>query len=146
MATMKSEPNTQVYKTVHGLAEEMMRASYRQEDEKFSTLYEQLNALCIEHERTDKNHPVQWETLADFTEDSDQALAHYKKALRLAKTIDNREYVASICYAMAVLLKEVNKLPEALALAEQAAEAAQQISDDDLKEEIKTLLGDLQDV
>ena len=73
--------NTKIYKAVYELAEKLMRAADKEDREAFDSLYAELKAICIENENTDKDHPEQWETLADFTEELDDALVGYEKAL-----------------------------------------------------------------
>lgn len=72
--------NTKIYKAIYTLAEELLEADRRGDQAKFDALYAELNAICTDNENTDKDHPEQWETLADFTEDLDEALVFYDKA------------------------------------------------------------------
>ena len=88
--------NTKLYKKVHTLATELLEAAENDDGELFSRHYLELKTLCDDNENSDKNHPVQWETLADFTEDLQQALAYYQKALGYAEKIDAKDYMASI--------------------------------------------------
>jgi hypothetical protein len=141
--------NTKLYKQVYTLAGELLKAAETGENAQFGLLYEQLRAICYDNEADErKNHPVQWETLADFTEDSSEALAIYGKALGYAQTINADEYLASISYAMALLLTEVTALDEhnekALAIAQQASQYALKIRDSELQKEIADLLKTLQ--
>ncbi|MFA7554266.1 MAG: hypothetical protein WCY88_08450 [Spongiibacteraceae bacterium] len=141
--------NTKLYKQTHTLASELMDAAEAGDDAKFAQLYQLLKTLCYDHENDpQKNHPVQWETLADFTEDSNEALAIYDKALIYAEAINAPDYLASICYAVALLLSEDSDLDSngenALAAAQQASEHAARIEDSELQREIATLLKKLQ--
>ncbi len=136
--------STKLYKKVHTLAEDLLRAAHRDNTTLFEELYGELRALCEEHEGTEKNHPVQWETLADFTEESDDAIVLYKKALAFAEAESAFDYIASINYAMAVLFKELGENEQALAAAEKANEQAGNIGDDVLKEEIVKLISSIQ--
>ncbi|MFT6122395.1 MAG: tetratricopeptide (TPR) repeat protein [Oleiphilaceae bacterium] len=132
--------STRLYKQVHALAEGLLSAAHKEDQDKFEALYGELRVLCEEHENTDKNHPVQWETLADFAEESDDALVLYKKALGFAEAESAYDYIASINYAMAVLLKEIGENDQALIAAENANAQAGNIGDDELKEEIIKLI------
>ncbi len=142
--------NTKLYKQVYALAGEMVEAAESDNDALFDGLYLQLKTLCEENE-TDavKNHPVQWETLADFTGDSVEALAIYKKALSYAEAIEAYDYIVSINYAMGLLLFEEvdladeNRLQKALAAVQAADEYADKVNDQELQREIKTLLAAL---
>ena len=134
--------NTKLYKKVHTQAIEMLKAADSEDDANFQRLYEELKELCEEHEDTEKNHPVQWETLADFTEDEALALDIYTKALDYAQAIEARDYMASICYAMALIYKE-NDAEQALKSAKQAATHAENIEDKELQREIRALVKSL---
>ena len=59
--------NTKIYKAVYELAEKLMKAAAKDDRATFEALYAELEAICTEHENTEKDHPEQWETLADFT-------------------------------------------------------------------------------
>ena len=51
--------NTKIYKSVHDLAEKLMKAAYKEDIDLFEDLYAELKAICIDNENTDKDHPVQ---------------------------------------------------------------------------------------
>ena len=123
--------STKLYKRVHTLAEGLLKAAHKEDEETFNALYQELSVLCDEHENTEKNHPVQWETLADFTEESDDALALYEKALGIAEAESAHDYIASINYAMAVLLKELGEIEQALTAAKNADAQSGNISDEE---------------
>ncbi|WP_145999137.1 tetratricopeptide repeat protein [Oceanicoccus sp. KOV_DT_Chl] len=133
--------NTKLYKRVHTLAIELLKAAEDENDQVFEKYYEELKVLCVDNERDEiMNHPVQWETLADFTEDSAEALALYQKALGFAEAIDAKDYMASISYAMAIILQETGSAEQALVLARQAHNMASGGEDEELRKEIKALL------
>jgi len=132
--------STKLYKKVHTLAEGLLKAAHQEDEIIFEALYSELRVLCDEHENTEKNHPVQWETLADFTEESDDALVLYTKALGFAEAESAYDYIASINYAMAILLQEIGENDQALIAAENAHAQAGKISDEELKEEIINLI------
>ncbi len=147
---------TTLYKKVHTQAIEMLKAADSDNDEAFLRLYEELKALCYDNESDEhNNHPVQWETLADFTENDAQAFDIYKKALGYAEKIQAHDYIASICYAMALLLKDGDILmddevpghesrrEQALLMARRAEENARRCEDKELQREIKVLLKSL---
>ena len=95
--------NTKIYQSVYILAEELLEANNRGNQEVFDTLYATLQAICTDNENTDKDHPVQWETLADFTEELEEALVIYEKALAKAIAINSKDFMSSIAFSMAVL-------------------------------------------
>jgi hypothetical protein len=138
--------NTKLYKKVHTQAIEMLQAVDAEDDTAFDRLYDELKVLCEEHEGGDKNHPVQWEALADFTEDVVPAMVYYNKALNCAQAIEAHDYIASIAYSVAVLLKDdeslqdENNREQALAMAKLANKSAANTEDRELQREIKALL------
>jgi len=136
--------NTKLYKKVHSLAEQLLKAAQKEDVSTFDNLYKELNVLCLENEGNEKNHPMQWETLADFTEDSDEALVIYKKALALADATSAHDYIASINYAMAIMLKECGENEHALQAVQQASKQVGKIGDSTLQQEITDLLASLQ--
>ena len=136
--------STKLYKKVHSQAEALLKAAQNEDIALFDRLYDELNAICEEHENSEKNHPVQWETLADFTEESDHALALYKKALTYAEQESLPDYIASINYSMAVLLKDCGDTEAAIAAAKKANEQAGSIGDEELKQEITALISSLE--
>jgi hypothetical protein len=99
--------NTKIYKTVYRLAEKLMDAAEEEDREAFDLLYADLTAVCIDNENTDKDHPEQWETLADFTEELEDAVAGYAKALEKAVAVNSKDHLSSIAFSMATLQIEL---------------------------------------
>ena len=132
--------NTKIYKAVHGLAEKLLAAANKKNQEKFDALYAELKAICEDNEDTHKDHPVQWETLADFTSDYEEALAIYSKALVKAVAIDSKDFMSSIPFAMATLQAELGLVDAAIENLKNAQASAERIEDEDLKVEISKLL------
>ena len=132
--------NTRVYKAVHNLAGELMDAAHVENQRKFDSLYADLKALCEEHEGSEKDHPVQWEALADFTEDLENAVVVYAKALEKAIAINSKDYMSSIAYSMATLQVELKQTDAAIENLQNAKVSANKIADKDLKVEIDKLL------
>lgn len=136
--------NTKIYKSVHDLAGELMKAASKEDREKFDSLYAELKAICVENEDTDKDHPVQWETLADFTEELDDAVAGYAKALEKAVAINSKDYMSSVAFSMATLQIELGQTDAAIKNLQNAKISANKIEDKELKAEIDELLEELQ--
>ena len=132
--------NTKIYKAVYELAEKMMRAAAKDDRETFDALYAELNAICIDNENTDKDHPEQWETLADFTEEMDDALIGYEKAMEKASAINSKDHLSSIGYSMAKLQAEMGQTNAAIENLQRARVSAKKIEDNELKAEIDQLL------
>ena len=135
--------NTKIYKQVHGLAESLMKAVQKKNQTTFDHCYQELKQLCEDNENTDKDHPVQWETLADFTDDYALAITIYDKALVKAEAINSKDFRSSISFAIASLKVELGDKMGAIEHLEKAKISANKISDTDLKAEINDLLSKL---
>ena len=135
--------NTKIYKAVHGLVEKLMAAAKKDDQETFDSLYSELKAICLDNEDTDKDHPVQWETLADFSEDLSDAIAIYEKALKKSVDINSKDHMSSVAYSMATLQVELGQTEEAIKNLQNAKVSANKIEDDSLKREINELLDSL---
>lgn len=132
--------NTKLYKMVLNLAGELVDAAQRKNQTRFDALYAELKALCIENESTDKDHPVQWETLADFTDEFEDAVLLYEKALAKAVAINAKDYMSSIAYSIATMQIELGQTDAAITSLENAKVSANKIADKELKTEIDELL------
>jgi cell division protein FtsL len=135
--------NTKIYKSVYSLAEKLMEAANTDNRDIFDSLFAELKAICIEHENTDKDHPEQWETLADFTEELDDAVTGYEKALNKAIAINSKDHMSSIAFSMATLQIELGQTDAAIKNLQDAKISANKIEDKDLKVEIDELLESL---
>lgn len=135
--------NTKLYKVVHDLAEDLMAAANNNDRAKFESLFAQLKAICEENEHTSKDHPVQWETLADFTEELEEAISTYEKALEKSIALNNKDHMSSVAYSMATLQVELGQKDEAIKNLQQAKVSANKIEDKQLKAEIHDLLESL---
>jgi hypothetical protein len=96
--------------------------------------------LCETNENTDNNHPIQWEALADFTTNTEQAIAIYKNALSYAEQLDLGEYTASICLALAERYIESSNPEQALLQANRANNLAKDSNNAELRKEISGFL------
>jgi len=132
--------NTEIYKAVYRLAEELMKAANRNDQKAFDKLYAELHALCVDNENTDKDHPEQWETLADFMEDTNEAIAGYEVALEKATAINSKDHMSSIAHSMATLQLELGDKESAIKNLEAAKISANKIADKEFKIEINDLL------
>ncbi|KGJ90988.1 hypothetical protein [Colwellia psychrerythraea] len=132
--------NTKIYKQVLIITDNLMAAVQQKNQKRFDGFYVELQQLCEENEKTDKDHPVQWETLADFTDDLALAITIYKKALVKAETINSKDFRSSIGYSIAALQVELGDTVEAIEHLEQAKISCNKIVDKELKAEIHDLL------
>ena len=135
--------NTKIYKSIYVLAEKLLEADSKNDQKNFDALYAQLKDLCIENEKSDKDHPEQWETLADFTEDLDEALIIYQRALDKATAINSKDHLSSIAFSMAELQIELGQTDAAIKNLENAKISANKIEDREFKVEINELLAKL---
>lgn len=136
--------NTKIYKQVHTLAKDLLKASEYKDQKSFKQYYLELKKLCEEHEGTAKDHPVQWETLADFTEEFSEAIEIYNKALLKAEAIDSVDFCSSIGYSRATMKLELGDKTGAIADLEKAKiVSCGDIEDKNLKAEIHDLLTEL---
>ncbi|RMA78755.1 tetratricopeptide repeat protein [Umboniibacter marinipuniceus] len=129
-----------LYKQIHGYAVQLMAAADDGNEELFGRLFAQLEALCEGHRDSDNDHPAQWEALADFTEDAELALARYQHALEVATRLETRDYISSINYNWAVLLREMGREDEAVERCKSAAVSAKGSSDKQLNADIRAFL------
>ena len=132
--------NTNLYKKVHRLAIELLKSADEENEASFKASYALLKQLCEENADDDhKNHPVQWETLADFTDDLEEALVIYQQALDCAIRREAIDYQASISFAMAQLLNETERFDAAFDKAQSAKALCEQVNDSELLREVLAL-------
>ena len=138
--------NTKIYKHVHSLAKDLMQAVHRKNQVSFDKHYAELKQVCEDNEDSDKDHPVQWETLADFTDDFDLAISIYEKALLKAEAINSKDFLSSVAFAIASLQVELGDKASAIEHLKNAKINSNKIADKDLKAEIEDLLVELNGV
>ena len=138
--------NTKIYKSVLLLADSLMSVAQQKNQAKFDGYYSELKELCERHENSDKDHPVQWETLADFTDDLALAITIYQQALLKAEKINDKDFCSSIGFSIAALKVELGDKAGAIEQLEKAKVSCNKIIDKELKAEIHDLLTSLQGV
>ncbi len=132
--------NTKIYKRVLSLTDSLLAAAEQENQKRFDGFYLELKQLCEENDNTDKDHPVQWETLADFTEDLALAVTVYEQALAKAEAINSKDFCSSIGYSVATLKVELGDSIGAIEHLEKAKLSSNKIVDKELKAEIHDLL------
>lgn len=137
--------NTKIYKRVLFLTDNLMAAAQEENQMKFDGYYVELKELCEEHKETDKDHPVQWETLADFTDDLAVAVTIYEQALVKAEAINSKDFRSSIGFSIAALKVELGDKTGAIEHLEKAKISCNKIVDKELKAEIHDLLEELEE-
>ncbi|MBS9777324.1 MAG: tetratricopeptide repeat protein [Gammaproteobacteria bacterium] len=135
--------NTKIHKAVYTLSEKLLRADNQGKQEQFDALFAELKQICTDNENSEKDHPEQWETLADFTADFDEALVIYDKALQKAIVLNTKDYISSISFSMAQLQSELGNKGDAIEHLQRAKISANKIIDKELKAEIDELLEQL---
>ena len=132
--------NTKIYKKVLSLTDSLMTAAQEKNQTKFDGYYLELKELCEFYETTEKDHPVQWETLADFTDDLALAITIYEQALAKAEAINSKDFRSSIGFSIAALKVELGDKTGAIEHLEKAKISCNKIIDKELKAEIHNLL------
>lgn len=105
--------------------------------------YQSLIKLCAANENSPKDHPLQWEALADFTNDSEQAIDIYDKGLACAEKLQLVDYRASIYLAMAQRYEEMEELDKASEFAHHANALVEEVENEELITDIKQYLANL---
>ncbi|KRW67434.1 hypothetical protein AO741_20785 [Pseudomonas sp. TTU2014-105ASC] len=131
--------NQDIHDAIHEIVLEIVNASELEDKQSQWAAYQRLAAICESTEKAGNNHPFQWETLGDFTNDKTLALGFYEKALGYAVAAELNEYVASICLAIAETLVTIGKPTKAKYFAAQANEAAASTDDLELRRSISEL-------
>jgi len=132
--------NTKIYKRVLSLTESLLTSAQQKNQKRFDGFYSELEQVCEDNENTDKDHPVQWETLADFTDDLSLAITIYEKALVKAEAINSKDFRSSIGFSVAALEVELGNKEAAIEHLEKAKISCNKIIDKELKAEIHDLL------
>ena len=132
-----------LYNDILSICQEISNASNNNNDELRLASCKKLQILCATSQGTPKDHPLQWEALADFTEDGEQAMDIYEVALATAEKLTLPTFTASAYLAMAQRQLEFEEKDKALVFANKANDAAQNIESEELKSEIAELLAQL---
>lgn len=135
--------NTKIYKKVLELTGDLMAAAEAENQPEFDIHYAELKQICEANENTDKDHPVQWETLGDFTDDLPLAITIYEQALVKAEELNDKDCRSSISFSIATLKVELGDKEGAIEHLEKAKISSNKIMDKELKAEIHDLLEEL---
>ncbi|AAZ27364.1 MULTISPECIES: hypothetical protein [Colwellia] len=132
-----------LYTDILAICQEIANASNTDNDELRLASCKKLQVLCATNQDSPKDHPLQWEALADFTEDGEQAMDIYEVALATAEKLALPVFTASAYLAMALRQVEFEEKEQALIFANKANDVAQSIESEELKTEITELLSQL---
>lgn len=129
-----------LYDEILTICQQIAHASSSENDEARKEACEKLQKLCATNQGTPKDHPLQWEALADFTEDGDLAMDIYDIALTTANKLSLPTFTASIYLAMAQRQHEFEDQDKAIEYANLAKAASVTIEDEELTQEINDFL------
>jgi len=132
-----------LYDEILDICQQIANASAENNDDVRDNACKNLQKLCATNQGTPKDHPLQWEALADFTEDGDLAMDIYEIALDSANKLKQPTFTASIYLAMAQRQQEFEEVDKAIEYAKQAESASENIDNEELKEEIKAFLAEI---
>jgi len=132
-----------LYNEILEICQVIADASASDNDEARNEACKNLQKLCAVHQDSPKDHPLQWEALADFTEDGDLAMDIYEIALAVADKLKLPEFTASIYLAMAQRQQEFGESDKTLEFANKSAAASESIASEELKQEIKDFIASL---
>ena len=129
-----------LYNEILDICQNIANASEKDDDDARNSACGDLQKLCATNQNSPKDHPLQWEALADFTDDGDQAMEIYEIALAIAEKLKLDTFIASVYLAMAQRQQEFEENTKALEYATMADSAAKNITSDELKQEIQEIL------
>ncbi|PCH97019.1 MAG: hypothetical protein COB83_03870 [Gammaproteobacteria bacterium] len=132
-----------LYDEILDICQQIANASAQGDDEVRSDACKNLQKLCATNQDTPKDHPLQWEALADFTEDGELAMDIYDIGLATAEKLQLTTFTASIYLAMAQRQHEFDPSEKTLAFAKKASLASENIESEELKQEVKDFIASL---
>lgn len=129
-----------LYDEILDICQQIANASAKGDDGARENACKELQKLCATNQDSPKDHPLQWEALADFTEDGDLAMDIYEIALASADKLKLPTFTASALLAMAQRQLEFEAEDKAIEYAKKAEVASQEIENEELKQEIVDFL------
>ena len=129
-----------LYNEILDICQQIANASSQNNDDARNEACKNLQKLCATNQGTPKDHPLQWEALADFTEDGELAMDIYEIGLTTASKLALPNFTASIYLAMAQRQQEFEEHEKALEYAKLAEVASKAIEDEELKQEISEFI------
>lgn len=142
LATVGLKMKAPLYNDILQLSQNIANASADDNETLRLEACQQLQKLCATNQNNPKDHPLQWEVLADFTEDGDQAMEIYQIALSTAEKLALANFQASIYLAMAQRYQEFEELTSAQEYGEKANAAAITLAKNDSNEALKSEIDD----
>ena len=129
---------------IQALANSIIEANEAGDDQAEGQAYEQLKHLCYTNRNSNKNHPLQWEALGDFSASLPEAVAAYEEGLVLAQKFKMHDSVAALYLALAEAYYHNSDLDLARQRIESAEAAAKHCEDFQLKGAINELRDEIQ--
>jgi len=111
-------------------------ASSKEDEAAREKSYQELIKLCSSNDNSPRNHPLQWEALADFTNDAEQAIDIYTCGLTIAEKLELPDFIGSIHMSMGQRYQEMEDTAAAKASADKAAQMVETVTNEELKAEI----------
>ncbi len=132
-----------LYDEILDICQQIANASAQDNDDARESACKDLQKLCATNQNSLKDHPLQWEALADFTEDGDLAMDIYEIALASAEKLTLLNFTTSIYLAMAQRQREFEQTDKAIEFAKKAELASQHIESKELKQEVSDFLANI---
>jgi hypothetical protein len=132
-----------LYDEILDICQHIANASANNDHDGRSDACKNLQKLCATNQNSPKDHPLQWEALADFTEEGDLAMDIYDIGLTTADKLNLPTFTASIYLAMAQRQQEFDNTDKAIEYAKKADIVSQNIDNEELEQEIKAFLASL---
>lgn len=125
-----------LFDDILNISQQIADASGKEDDAAREEAYKALIKLCAANDNSPKDHPLQWEALADFTLDADQAIDIYEKGILCADKLSLVDSKASMLLAMAIRFDEMEESAKSAEISTQLTGIAQNITNADLKAEV----------
>ena len=129
---------------IHALAQTIIAANDAGDEKTEIEAYAQLRELCIGSRDSNRNHPLQWEALGDFSATHEEAVAAYEEGLVLAQKFKMKEYIASIKLALAESYYDHGDAERVLPLLDEAEQALVDTDEYQLKGAIAELRAEVE--
>jgi len=125
-----------LFDQILAISQQIANASSAQNDTLRDEHCQKLQKLCATNQNSPNDHPLQWEALADFTADGDQAIDIYQVGLHIADKLSLDQYSASIYLAMAMRYQEFEQTEKTMEFAQKAHALIDVIDNDEFKTQI----------
>ena len=132
-----------LHKELEKITDALLSAAEQGDSAAYTKQYADLLALCYEYSEEEQNHPLQWEILADFTEEPLEAISFYQKALGFADEIQDFAALYSSQISLANLYQDIEQQDEARMAANIALDYAEILKDKSLLAETEALIKSL---